>query len=178
MKTTLTIIALALTSNAQAQFGSTVTSYGNSGGMNTTTIYPTGNGYNYSSIGSGGPHYGGVIASPGTTVTPTVGRGGIVTPIVTPAPSAYDEMQVQNDAANAALTAQCAAVLATDPPLQQRASAQEQPLPKPKDRASWIAWCKLNGLPNQSLKITDYNNLVRAYYTIQKLKKEEKVATK
>jgi len=47
-------------------------------------------------------------------------------------------------------------------------SHEEKPLPKPKNREAWIAWCKANHIPNKSLPVKEYNTLVRAFEIIQK----------
>jgi hypothetical protein len=82
----LTILAILATfCSAEAQMQS-ITTYGGTGGLQTTTFSPNGaGGYNY--VTWGGPRsglWGGVNAAPGTTVSATVTPRGEIVPIVTP----------------------------------------------------------------------------------------------
>ena len=90
--TLLSTFCGVLTGSAQMQ---TITTYGNNSFPQTTTISPTyGGGYNYSTFGAGGSHWGGVTASPGTVVTPAIGPGGGIIPIVTPKPQVVEMVTI------------------------------------------------------------------------------------
>lgn len=82
------VLILAASGGALGQIQSIFT-YGSGVGLGpVTTIQPTGNGYTYSSIGGpNGGSWGGVIASPGTSVQAAVGPRGNVVPIVSAAPA-------------------------------------------------------------------------------------------
>lgn len=79
------VIAAATAASVQAQLSQAITTYSNDRGPQTTIISPNmSGGYNYSRIGNGGTVWGGVYASPGTTVSAAVGSRGEIVPIVTP----------------------------------------------------------------------------------------------
>jgi hypothetical protein len=80
------VLILAASGGAYGQNQSIYT-YGSGIGLGpVTTIQPTGNGYTYSTIGGpNGGSWGGVIASPGTSVQAAVSPRGNVLPIVSAA---------------------------------------------------------------------------------------------
>jgi len=84
----LLLLVLSLGASAFAQVQS-ISTYGSGVGLGSfTTIQPTGNGYTYSTIGGpNGGSWGGVIASPGTSLQAAVGPRGNVVPIASVAPA-------------------------------------------------------------------------------------------
>jgi len=82
------VLILAASGGALGQIQS-ISTYGSGIGLGpVTTIQPTGNGYTYSTIGGpNGGSWGGVIASPGTSVQAAVVPRGNVVPIVSVAPA-------------------------------------------------------------------------------------------
>ena len=82
------VLILAASGGALGQMQS-ISTYGSGIGVGpVTTIQPTGNGYTYSTIGGpNGGSWGGVTASPGTSVQAAVGPRGNVVPIVSVAPA-------------------------------------------------------------------------------------------
>jgi hypothetical protein len=80
------VLILAASGGAYGQ-NQSISTYGSGIGLGTvTTIQPTGNGYTYSTIGGpNGGSWGGVIASPGTSVQAAVSPRGNVLPIVSAA---------------------------------------------------------------------------------------------
>jgi len=129
----LLLLLLGRVSPVIAQMQS-ITTYGGSGGIQTTTISPTyGGGYNYTTFG--GPNSGsweGVSASPGTTVQAAIGAHGSVVPIVSTVPASVVApapdpalVSAQIAAANAQELAADFQLLQSLPPAPRRPVAQK-----------------------------------------------------
>ena len=124
----IAILPLIAWESASAQL-STISTYSSGSGLGpTTTIQPTANGYNYYTIGGpNGGSWGGVVATPGSSVQAAIGPQGKVVPIVSPAPAAVSPatadpalIAAQIAAANAQELAADAQILAALQPLPSR----------------------------------------------------------
>ncbi len=80
------VTAVCTTAAVDGHAQQSITTFGGSGWPQTTIISPTSSGYNYTTWNAGprSGQWGGVTASPGTSVSAAVGPRGQIVPIVTP----------------------------------------------------------------------------------------------
>ena len=183
MKTFL--VLLLMTSAAAAQMQG-ITTYGPAG-IQATTIYPTANGYSYTTVGNGGSRWGGVSGTPGTSVCAAVGTRGQVIPVVTAGADPYG-MEAQAAACRDAWAqvnqqnANDLAMLASMGPLPAKNQSDDSKmLPHPKNSKAWDQFAIDNHINVTDVRITtkEYNDLVRGFDIIEKIKAQHlKLATK
>jgi hypothetical protein len=157
-----------LCASAQAQITSIQTISSSRGLGPVTTIAPLGNGYSYATVG--GPHggsWGIVQVSPGSQLSMGVTPRGGILPIVTPQSYLPGNQQTEALSDNMDLIAAAASMGLLNRSMQ----SEVKPLPKPKDLEAWHAFLKSNGIgPKSTTSVETYNDLVKAFNDLQKLK--------
>jgi hypothetical protein len=164
MKTAHGLILYAILSVVTAWAQITTISAPHFGGI--TTITPTYNGYNYTTIG--GPRsgdFGNVQVTGGNVSGIAVGPRGGVYPIVTPG-------QPQASLGSSIINPMPVSVPEYVPmPMSVPIRSEEKPLPKPKDTKSWHEFLARNGIgPKTVVPISTHNALIKVFNDLQRLK--------